>query len=153
MTKHYGLNSKVEFMKYWSKFNSEKRIMSIGNKVYAVVDSLKAAIDNISMDINVLVDGEDNPICFFGATLVRTGVVEIWFIRDAEKTPKHTRDVILTARDYIEFWLKRSGNAFKVIAAVTPKWEKWARSIGLEFEYLEKKYDGHVDHKIYSRMV
>lgn len=119
---------------------------------YWEFDTKKTIFDSVLKSSNpmfCLFDG-DKPLAFFGVSIIRPGVGEIWVIRGKDAV-KYPRVLVTYAKKFIDDLLD-SDMFFRIEAAVLPKWGKWARTIGLDFEHICKKYDGYNDHEVYVRL-
>jgi hypothetical protein len=132
--------------RYLRNFRPIEPTITYGREVIDVKESLfNCVLHNTSTVFAITAD--EVLIGFFGVKELRKGVLELWVIR-GEGFDKHSFGIVKEARRFIKILFEE---CFRIEMAVLPRWGKWAKTLGFEFEHICQKYDGILDHDVYVR--
>ena len=145
---HQSKNADKLYRNLWD-FNPVDKIIQYNGEDMDVQETIYKAIQSDTLDVFMVVDDNHIPIAYYGVTPLRRGVAELWLIRGVD-FKLYPFQIIRATEDFVAYLFKNG--IFRLEVAVLPKWERWAKAIGFEFEHTCKKYDGITDHKVFTRL-
>jgi RimJ/RimL family protein N-acetyltransferase len=92
----------------------------------------------------------DRVVFICGLSFISEGVWEAWLI-PSKIMHNYAKSAVRSMRDFTT-WLLSDFPAHRIQIAVLAEHEKWAKSLGFQFESIVKKYHNQRDHYMYVKV-